>query len=545
LEVQYGGPHVRDRFVGQCFKEVQKKKKTVCGERLGFKDLFVPILWKGRLLGYLQAGAFAEKEITMEALVKCWKEMSGREASSDLPEFREFARAFLGIPVLDGPLFPAFQESLELFAKLLSGTGDEVAIGQRLQQLQRDVFSKRLPHSYWLDWALGRPTSESVPPWHRQMEQWSWTKDEIGLTRVPTTVLTVIPQRSGRPNLDWASEILRIYRFQRKSFLFGRTLPETVGGKLDDYGAAFVTSADPRLPRLAQRKWIEDLSRKIRDFAAKEFGGAVLVGVGETVAPGEPLNTSFRQAVLALHPWRDSEKEVAFFDGSKKEKAPVGFSELRHILDELHKSFATASFSGLEVLKERFLKQAIRLSFQDPHEIRWHFQYALDRIAETVGNRMDLGKKDAGLLREKVDRMLEEAATLQEIVLAFQEALSNLEKQMERPLSIKKDHSLEKAREYMDRHFRESLPIVYLAKMAGVSVSTFSRRFKKATGVGLETYLQNLRLEESRRLLKTGNLPVSQIAKGCGFKATSYFIRLFRKKNGLSPQRYRQKPSSV
>ncbi|HJT24829.1 MAG TPA: hypothetical protein VJ873_09645, partial [bacterium] len=314
LEVQYGGAHIRDRFVGQFFRKVQQTQKTVCGERLGFKDFFVPILSRGRIVGYLQAGAFADKEITLEMLMKCWREMSGREFSSDLPEFRSFARAFLEIPVLDGPLAPAFQETLELFARLVCGEGDADETGRRLRQLQNEVFSKHLPHSYWLDWALGRPTSESVPAWSRGMEQWGWTKDEIGLTRVPTTVISVIPRKAGRPALNWAEETMKVYHFQRASFRFAHTLPETVGGKLDDYGAAFVTSADPKLPRLAQRKWIEGIAKKVLDFAVKELGGPVVVGVGETVAPGEFLTSSYRQAVLALHLWRGSEKDIVFIE---------------------------------------------------------------------------------------------------------------------------------------------------------------------------------------------------------------------------------------
>lgn len=372
------------------------------------------------------------------------------------------------------------------------------------------------------------------------MEQWGWTRNEIGLTRVPTTVLTVIPRRSGGPALNWAEEALRVYRLQRRSFLFAQTLPETVGGRLDDYGAVFVTSADPKLPRLAQRKWIEGIARKIRDFGVKELGGPVVVGVGETVAPGEFLNNSYRQAVLALHLWSGSEKDIVVYDGDKKETAPRGFGELRQLMDELNAAFATASFSGLESLKERFLKQAIQLSFQNPHEIRWHFQHALDRISETVGIRMDLGIKEARQLRERVVRTLEEAVTFQEIVLAYQEALSQLEKEIEKPFSAQKDQSLERVREYMDRHFKESLPIIRLAKMAGVSVSTFSRRFKKHTGLGLEAYLQKRRLDEAKRLLKATRLPVFRIAKDCGFKSNPYFIQLFRSKNGLPPQEFRK-----
>lgn len=538
LEVQYGGPQVRDRFVGQAFKQVQKTKKIVCVERLGFKDFFVPILSKGTLLGYLQAGAFAEHEITLDHLVWCWKELSGKEFSPDLPEFRAFTHAFLEIPVLDGPLFPAFQEALELFAKLLSGEGD--SIGKRLSQLQNEVFSKRLPHSYWLDWALGRPTSESVPAWSRGIEQWGWTRNEIGLTRIPTVALTVIPRRTGKSTLNWAEETLRAYHFQRQCFLFGRSLPETVGGKLEDYGAVFVTSADPKLPRLAQKKHIEGIAQKIRAFAAKEMGGPMLVGVGETVAPGEPLNPSYRQAVLALHLWRGSEKDIVFYEGGKEGFSGGGFSSLRPSLDGLNEAFATASFSDLEPLKDQFLKQAIQASFQNPQEIRWHFHYALDRLAETVRIRLDLGRKESRLLRESVAKILESAVTFQELVLAYQEATAKLEKEIEKPFSAERDHSMEKVREFLDRHFKENLPITRLSKMAGVSISTFSRRFKKLTGLGMEAYLQKRRLDEAKRLLKATRLPVFRIAKDCGFQSTPYFIQLFKSKNRLSPQKFRK-----
>src|SRR5580658_1665499 len=55
LEVKYGGPHARDRFVGQCFKKLHQTRKTVGVEHLGFKDLFVPILEGENILGCLQA----------------------------------------------------------------------------------------------------------------------------------------------------------------------------------------------------------------------------------------------------------------------------------------------------------------------------------------------------------------------------------------------------------------------------------------------------------------------------------------------------------
>jgi AraC-like DNA-binding protein len=544
LEVQYGGPGARDRFTGQCFRKVRSSRSTLCAERLGFRDFFVPIPFHGRIQGYLQAGAFADREITLDMLVRCWKDLSGKDFSPDLPEFRSFAQAFLEIPVLEEPLFSAFREALELFAEFLSGGADPETAGGRLQQLQVEVFSKRLPHSYWMDWALGRPTSESVPPWSRRMEKWSWTKDEIGLTRVPTTVVAVIPRRIGPTSLNWAEETLKVYRFQRRSFLFGRTLSETVGGKLDDYGSVFVTSADPRLPALARKRVIEEAVRKIREFAIQELGGPILVGVGKTVLPGESLGDSYREAVLSLHLWKGEGKDVIFYEGGGTEKAPEGFAELQAVLDELDEAFATAAFSDLGALKERFLKLALGLFLQNPSEIRRHLQYVLDRLARTAAVRADLEKKEGRLLREELTRKMEHAATFQEIILTYQEALSRLEKEIERPFSAQRDQSVEKAREYLDRHFKEAVSLAKLSRKAGVSTATFSRRFKRLTGLGMGEYLQKRRLEEAKRLLKSTRLPVFRIARDCGFKSVPYFVHLFHEKNGLPPQAYRMNPEN-
>ena len=542
LEVKYRSIAVRDIFLEQCFKEMESTQKTVCGERLGFKDFFVPVVKDGKIISSLQAGAFLECEITPEVLENCWKELSGSKPSAVLSEFREFVRVILDIPVLDGPLFTAFQESLELFAKLLSGEGDPPEmIGQRLRWLLLNVFSKGLPHSYWLDWALGRPTSESVPAWGNRMEEWGWVRDEIGISQTPTTVITVIPQRPGNPQLDWTAEMIRIYRFQRKSFRFGQTLPQTVSGKLEDYGAVFVTSADPKLPRLAQRRWIEQLARKIHNFAHKELGVPVLVGVGETVTPGQPLNDSYRQAVMALHLRHDSEKNIITFDEKGNQKSNGGFGELRQILEELDRSFGTASFPGMEALTEEFVKQSIHLSLNNPQEIRWHFLYALDRLSETAGNRMDLGKKEAGQLRMEISKKMEQAATLQDLVLEFKEALRLLAQRIEKPRLFQETYTMQKIRDHLDKHFRKPVQVFLLAEMAGISPSTLSRHFQKTVGMGLEVYLQNRRLSEAKRLLGTTSLSVARIARDCGFKTGSPFTRFFRKKTGLSPQSFRKK----
>jgi AraC-like DNA-binding protein len=237
---------------------------------------------------------------------------------------------------------------------------------------------------------------------------------------------------------------------------------------------------------------------------------------------------------------RESGKEIVSFIPSRVEK-PEGVLEIMGLLRELKGKIETASSSGLEAILDSYLKQVLTISLNDPEQIRWHLQYGLIQMRDGIQNQPSFSEKNGIELHENLVLALGKAGTTQEMVLAFKDGLEKLLYLMQGANTLQDSYSIEKVRNYVADHFREPLPVSRLAKLAGTSVSTLSRRFQKATGVGLEKYLQNLRLEEAKQLLKTGNLSVAQIAKACGFKPGSHFARFFRKKTGVSPQQFRNK----
>jgi AraC-like DNA-binding protein len=195
----------------------------------------------------------------------------------------------------------------------------------------------------------------------------------------------------------------------------------------------------------------------------------------------------------------------------------------------------------MDAVLDDFLKQVLTLSMHDPDGIRLHLQYALIQMRDTIRARTDLSGKEADQLHQNLILSLEKAGTTQEMIFSFKDALEKLLRLMQGPGELKSAYSMEKVRNHLDVHFREPLRVAKLARLVNVSAATLSRHFKKATGVGLENYLQALRMEEAKRLLRTGSLPVSQVAKSCGFKPGSHFARFFRRKMGQSPQEFRKK----
>ncbi len=78
-----------------------------------------------------------------------------------------------------------------------------------------------------------------------------------------------------------------------------------------------------------------------------------------------------------------------------------------------------------------------------------------------------------------------------------------------------------------------------LAEAAGMSRSTFCRRFAATYGSGPMEFVLAQRLDEAATLLRSTSLPVKSVAATVGFDSRSYFSRAFRAKFGVDPSAYR------
>ena len=79
-----------------------------------------------------------------------------------------------------------------------------------------------------------------------------------------------------------------------------------------------------------------------------------------------------------------------------------------------------------------------------------------------------------------------------------------------------------------------------LSKLCGISKFYFIKLFKKTFGVSPQGYYAKLILDKSSHLLINTDLSISEIAKLCGVNDTLYFSRMFKKHMGISPSTYRK-----
>ena len=92
----------------------------------------------------------------------------------------------------------------------------------------------------------------------------------------------------------------------------------------------------------------------------------------------------------------------------------------------------------------------------------------------------------------------------------------------------------------MEARFKEPDALAVAVAEAGIPERTLKRRFRNATGTTPIDYLQNLRVEEAKRILETTRTPVEEIGALVGYEDASYFRRLFKRKTGITAGAYRR-----
>ncbi|MDR1573911.1 MAG: AraC family transcriptional regulator [Clostridiales Family XIII bacterium] len=96
-----------------------------------------------------------------------------------------------------------------------------------------------------------------------------------------------------------------------------------------------------------------------------------------------------------------------------------------------------------------------------------------------------------------------------------------------------------KAISFMKSNYRRNITLENTARFAYISPSYLSKVFKAETGYTINSYLSRIRIDESKRLMADKSLSLLTISGMVGFEDQSYFAKVFKKFEGVSPVQYR------
>ena len=93
----------------------------------------------------------------------------------------------------------------------------------------------------------------------------------------------------------------------------------------------------------------------------------------------------------------------------------------------------------------------------------------------------------------------------------------------------------------IQEHLWQKLTPTLIAEELEMNLSYLCREFKKSTRKTIGEYINERKIGEAKRLLKTTDLSLVEIADTLGFSSQSYFHRVFKRLTGQTPMEYRER----
>ncbi len=94
--------------------------------------------------------------------------------------------------------------------------------------------------------------------------------------------------------------------------------------------------------------------------------------------------------------------------------------------------------------------------------------------------------------------------------------------------------------DHLESSLNEPVQLEELARLAGMSKSSFQRAFRRALNASPVDYLIRLRIQKACELLSGSELNIKEVAAASGFDDSNYFTRQFRRITGASPSDFRR-----
>ena len=116
--------------------------------------------------------------------------------------------------------------------------------------------------------------------------------------------------------------------------------------------------------------------------------------------------------------------------------------------------------------------------------------------------------------------------------------------QSDNSMMLPKTYSIQEERarnmlSYIQTHFSENITVLSIAGSANISRSECFRIFHDIIGKTPVEYLSDHRFAKACEMLLCTNKTITDICCNCGFNDTSYFCKVFKKRYGVSPNKYR------
>lgn len=271
---------------------------------------------------------------------------------------------------------------------------------------------------------------------------------------------------------------------------------------------------------------------KVNNHRVKErYGEAFFITVGQDVISWNDIHYSYETArFLAQYKFLYEEKEqitIEIFE-QYSDSVSMNFAEEIQSYIEIGDIDAVREViqNKSEFYKSRLMKES------DIKIVVAHNMILLQNMIE----RRHEDKKEELLNFYSISERIKEADSmqkLQEEVIDFSQNISEIIG------SSGIDNVVIRMHAYMQKNYDQDLKIESIAKMMNYNSAYLGKIYKKKMGQSFNNMLDEIRIENAKRLLKETDIKVYQVSKQIGYGNIDYFYAKFKRYVGMTPKKYK------
>lgn len=305
-------------------------------------------------------------------------------------------------------------------------------------------------------------------------------------------------------------------------------LPNTASDQM-----GFLVLFMPNTEVIHSRRLVDQISSALTDYV-RHLQNSLIIGISQPHSDLSELHEAFEETSAALNRQKlNGDSENIFY---YKETA-----EPRSFIWEQEEEFLFRVEAGMTAevqdLTGQLFDLMARTSDFSLADAKYYCYYLSGQCRNILNYYL---KQETPKSSNSIQNVVNYIFSLKELKDYYYQFFMNITELLKAESIYSGDDVVEKIQTYMQHNYPKNLTQDFIASLFYLNRSYLSTLFKQKTGMKFIDYLNEVRIEKSKELLKDSNRKMYQISKAVGYDNPKYFFRIFKKKTGMTPEQYRE-----
>ncbi|HSB75562.1 MAG TPA: PocR ligand-binding domain-containing protein [Terriglobales bacterium] len=516
------GAHEEETCAKSDVPAQQRCRETGCTQvyacHAGLTDIAVPVMCNGQYLGTLFSGQVLTRPPTPEGFERVRRSLAGQPHIN----FETLQAAYFRVPVVAPEQVAEMVRVLELFARYIANSWKRLQITAEFQRRADRELSLDRKELAAILLSGEVDDRESLHALARRS----------GMQRLPDRALVLQVKYRAATSHARLSEQVTLSRLSHVVEDACQSWPNTLVTVVRPGELCVFTSQEARNPS-HERISLQEMGEAIVAAVQAHCEAVARVGISDTHAQPGGLLQAYQEACAALE---SGDAAILFFnDPAKRGSRPVEL--LARLLS------AMQSGTGLTGGVREFLAHAMPADHTPAklQQSRALLTWAIEHLFLEV---LSLGADTQSITAAKEQAVagILHAPTPFNACEAFRRFTEVLAQKLASTFSQREQKIVLAVSRLVEERGAAHISIQDLAAALHLSSGHLSRVFRRTTGMTLEGYLIQQRVELAKRALLDPRLNVAEVAERCGFCNPAYFASVFKKYVHCTPREFASRP---